>query len=401
MNFWGRVQVAALMVGFCLSAWAQNPNVTLTGKLQGPNGLPAANQLLTFTPTQTFFVAGLGSSSCNSYVISIQGTPLACADTINFNNSTPAPPTNGINVQWQTSKAGSTDSVSAAIVGDGNANHCLNGTGVFGNCLPSAQLGDIIRYNVNGDGAWDAVNATTLASWIVPDASGGSDFFNCFGLFVSQCVNDTKSSFSNVQPSVSAMYGRTLTSAASASTSTVVGMHSAQNGNNALAGIVSWYRFGHKIQIGNTTNARWWIGFGVYSGISGTGANTVQIDGTTAYAANVPNKTTIGFRYSNGTDTHWQCASIIAGSSLPSSTFVDTGVTPDTANPHIFEVASNAAGTSLFCLIDHVLVGTITTNIPAPDGTSNTLASPFFTGDNENTATAISATWYYTAVSYK
>ncbi len=265
--------------------------------------------------------------------------------------------------------------------------------------LPLAQIGDTIRFNVNGDNAWDAVNATTNASWVIPDASSASDAFNCFGAFASQCVLDTKSSFSNVQPNGSASYGRTLTSAASASTSTVVGMHSAENGNNSLAGILSFYRLSHKLQINNITNSRWWVGVSVWNSTSALGVNNAQIDGTTAYANDLPNKTTLGFRLSGGTDAHWQCVSIVAGT--PLSTVVDTGVVPDITAPHQYELATNSNGTAVYCIIDHNLVATITTNLPVPGGTADTLASPFFTGDNKNTATSISATWYSTYVSYK
>lgn len=116
--------------------WGQSPNpyVTVAGKLQGPNGLPAQNQIISFTPTQTFFVAGLGASSCDSYTVEINGTALVCGDTINFNNLTPAAPTNGLNVQFQTSKTGGVDSVSAALVGNGNVADCLSGIGTYVAC---------------------------------------------------------------------------------------------------------------------------------------------------------------------------------------------------------------------------------------------------------------------------
>lgn len=53
------------------STWAtaQSPNVTLQGIFQGPNGLPAANNVLTFTPSQTFFVAGEGANPGNAVYI--------------------------------------------------------------------------------------------------------------------------------------------------------------------------------------------------------------------------------------------------------------------------------------------------------------------------------------------
>jgi hypothetical protein len=122
----------AFLLGCASLLSAQSPDVTLTGTLQGPNGLPIANNIISFTPTQSFFVAGSGGgSACNSYVVQINGTGLTCGDTINFNTTTPAAPTNGLNVTWATRKVGNTDSVSAAVVGDGNAAHFLNGIGTY------------------------------------------------------------------------------------------------------------------------------------------------------------------------------------------------------------------------------------------------------------------------------
>lgn len=63
--------------------------------------------------------------------ITVGGTALpATANQTNFSNSTPAPPSNGLNIQWQTSG----QNISAAIVGDGNAAHALCGNGTFGVC---------------------------------------------------------------------------------------------------------------------------------------------------------------------------------------------------------------------------------------------------------------------------
>ena len=129
----------------CSFAVGQSPNVTLTGKLQGPNGLPAANNIISFTPSQTFFVAGQGGGSgCTSYTIEINGTALTCGDTVNFNNSSPSAPTNGINITWNKSTTGGVDSVSGAIVGDGSTTDCLIGTGTFAPCpgLGSSAIRD-------------------------------------------------------------------------------------------------------------------------------------------------------------------------------------------------------------------------------------------------------------------
>jgi hypothetical protein len=63
--------------------------------------------------------------------ITVGGTALAnTANNTNFSNTTPAAPTNGLNISWQFSG----QNISAAIVGDGNAAHALCGTGSFGAC---------------------------------------------------------------------------------------------------------------------------------------------------------------------------------------------------------------------------------------------------------------------------
>jgi hypothetical protein len=127
---------------FAVSVFAQNPYVKLSGTLEGPNGLPAANEIISLTPTQMFFVAGSGTSSCGEdYIFEINGVQLVPCDTINFNNTVPTAPTNGLNVEFSTSKSGSTDSVSAAVVGDGNPAHCLSGTGTYVNCSGAGSGG--------------------------------------------------------------------------------------------------------------------------------------------------------------------------------------------------------------------------------------------------------------------
>lgn len=53
-----------MFVGLLLlpCAHAQSADVTLTGIIQGANGLPASNTVLSFTPSQTFFIVGSGST---------------------------------------------------------------------------------------------------------------------------------------------------------------------------------------------------------------------------------------------------------------------------------------------------------------------------------------------------
>jgi hypothetical protein len=78
-------------------------------------------------------VASTGSAcgTSSDYTLSVNGTSLTAGDTVNFNATTPAAPTNGINVTFATSRSSTTDSLSAAVVGDGNSAHFLNGTGTY------------------------------------------------------------------------------------------------------------------------------------------------------------------------------------------------------------------------------------------------------------------------------
>ncbi len=58
-----KLSFAILIVGLAQLLHGQaSPYVTLTGQIQGPNGLPAANANIELTPTQQFFVAGEGGN---------------------------------------------------------------------------------------------------------------------------------------------------------------------------------------------------------------------------------------------------------------------------------------------------------------------------------------------------
>lgn len=67
------LKLSAVLLVFLLAGIQQGraQNVTITGTIQGANGLPAANTLLNFTPTQSFFVPG---SNTTQQVGSISGS---------------------------------------------------------------------------------------------------------------------------------------------------------------------------------------------------------------------------------------------------------------------------------------------------------------------------------------
>jgi hypothetical protein len=93
----------------------------------------------------------------------------------------------------------------------------------------------------------------------------------------------------------------------------------------------------------------------------------------------------VGFRYSGGTDSFWQAVT----NDGTSQTTVATTVAIDT-NPHTFEIVWT--GSSYIFIIDRVVVATISTTIPAANLTG---AVMFWTGDNKNTNTAVSGTFYH------
>ena len=272
------------------------------------------------------------------------------------------------------------------------------GGGGSGNLPSGAQVGDIIRWNVLGDGNWDAVNGAVLQrSVIVYPGNSGTMDFNGYIIGGGNYLGG----LTNVQPTNTVGWGMNFAAAATGSTNTVVGYVYGQGGSGTEYPVLAWHRYTTQLSLGNTTSVRYWLGLGVWSNGSGLGVNGTQITGTTAYANDSPNKTTLGFRYSAGTDTHWQAVSIKAGSVSASTTVVDTGITPDTS-VHVFEMATNSAATSVFYFIDHVLVATISTNLPVSGlSASDSLVALFAVGDNKNTATAMTLNWYGTVVSFR
>jgi hypothetical protein len=96
--------------------------------------------------------------------LQVNGVSLGSSDTVNFNNSTPTAPSNGLNVTWNKSTVSTTDSVSAAVVGDGVATDCLVGTGVFLNCGPYVVILAANNYT----------NATTVFNPITDGGTPGT-----------------------------------------------------------------------------------------------------------------------------------------------------------------------------------------------------------------------------------
>jgi hypothetical protein len=284
------------------------------------------------------------------------------------------------------------DGTPSSIFNPASAGASIAGSPVVG----SSQLGDIIRFNVNGDNNWDAVNYAEPMSFIYP-VWGGTPIG-------TGPMAQTTSGITFVGPIASidptatvgagGSYGST---SAVGSVNLLGGMKSGNNGNNSQFGMLAFYRWGQKFSINTITGCRFWVGLACWNSTSARGSNASDILSTNVYASDTPNKTTLGFRYSAGTDTHWQAVAITAAGG---QTTIDTGITPD-LNIHLFEMATNITGTAVVYLIDGIIVATITTNLPIPSQRADSWGELFFTVDNKNTATAVQLNFYSVQISHK
>jgi hypothetical protein len=292
--------------------------------------------------------------------------------------STAGTPTSGQNYFRSTSSGW------VCSVNGGAESACLNYSG-----LPGAQTGDTYRFNVNGDTAVDAVNGAVESGLIYALVNNTNVQLNGNGF--AQNLTTLANSVTRVYPTATDSGGVEQNSSSSASLDTVIGWEEGSGTTVGQYGFGSFYRWSLRFAADNTTNARYWFGLAVYN-TGGSGGETAAVLNTTKFATNNPNVSMIGFRFSAGTDTTWQGVTQATGGS---QTFVSSSVAIDT-NPHTFEFASN--GTTVSFYIDHVLIGSSTTNLPS---TTTVYAVQFLTGDNENTANAVSGTTYHALFSIK
>jgi hypothetical protein len=105
----------------------------------------------TFGP---YTVTNGGITNSGIYSLEIGGVVLSAGDTVNWNATLPVAPTNGINCTPATSKSGTTDSVTCATIGDGNATHYLNGTGTYTTPpgVATVPLGTAVTIGARGTG---------------------------------------------------------------------------------------------------------------------------------------------------------------------------------------------------------------------------------------------------------
>lgn len=140
--------------------------------------------------------------------LTVAGTALS-QNQANFNNTTPAAPANGINIQFQNSGTG----ITAAIVGDGNAAHALCGNGTFASCVASgstplsgltAATGPNTISNGNNPQTWQSSLTTASTNFLNLTESLAGTATTAFLLNVATLAGST------VQP---AQFGNSLTGA--------------------------------------------------------------------------------------------------------------------------------------------------------------------------------------------
>jgi hypothetical protein len=256
-----------------------------------------------------------------------------------------------------------------------------------GGGLPTGQIGDTIRYNVLGDSKWDAVQALPKAIWMGCQTGTGL----VTGGFTTS-IGNAAGSLTPTACTATDNPAFTYSVVATPSTSTVIGNYMGGAGNNGCFGFQAMYRWTLRFAAGNTANVRYYLGLCYWNDGAGANDNVTPLSNAT-FATDALERSFVGFRFSAGTDTDWQAVTSngnVAGHTSTQTT-TSTGIAPDT-NIHNFEFCWNGVLGEYVFLIDGTVVATISTTLPLAT-VVGTLG--FWSGDNKDTATAISGTFYH------
>jgi hypothetical protein len=230
------------------------------------------------------------------------------------------------------------------------------------------QTGDTWRYNISGDSKWDVgIGVPRFAQW-VPDSAAATLL-----VLGSNVTTTNTGTLASVQATATDSPSLSFSASATGSTNIVIGQTYASVGTPNRYTLPTIYRFSIRLKLGNTTNVRYW------AGLSNNSTNG------TVWATDTPNQIYAAFRYSASTDTNIKA---VCGTSSANQTVVDTGVAPQTSTSVLFEITFDGIHVNFW--INGALVAQISSNIPS----TSTNITWMWTGDNKNTATAISANWY-------
>lgn len=168
----------ATKAGFMWLAQGTDPGVPGAGKVQfaAPAAVASPYEIVMpgnhstgcFFGTDAAGVVTVSFAACagSSYPVDINGSLLTANDTINFNDTTPVAAANGLNVKFQTSRAATTDSVSAYVPGDGNSAHYLSGLGTFTTPPGTYVLPTQYTHLRCESGLGDGLNAVTAGTYL-------------------------------------------------------------------------------------------------------------------------------------------------------------------------------------------------------------------------------------------
>lgn len=232
--------------------------------------------------------------------------------------------------------------------------------------------GQYLYGNTDGTMGW-AEDPGILYGYRVFVTSGGAG--STLGIGTVAVGEAVLSATTSTAPTTSEPGYRNQNTGAGASTSTTVWSEDGASASSEGIPFSRFRRFLTLVKLSSTTNIRCWVGM---TEAGGAGAQTT-------FNTDTPNVGYAMFRYSSGTDTHWQA---VCGTDSAHQTVVDSGVAVSTSSPQRLQIEYN--GTTVIFSIDGTQVAAITTNLPA-----SKILRLFGSVDNKNTANAGTCSWSY------
>lgn len=245
--------------------------------------------------------------------------------------------------------------------------------------LPTGLItSDTVRYNEYGDAAWDKVAA--IPAFVRLNADPANASMTTVGSALGSSFTGTPSILPATATESPMIH---VTSAASGSTSIVLGntWGFSAGVSRITRGVIR--RYSSRLRMNGTTNVRYWIG------LSDSLGGTLV---TTGWATDTPNGNYIAFRFSSSTDSFIQACE---GTSNVAQTCASTTVAVDTTNTQLLEIGFDS--THAYFYVNGVLTNTLSNNLPA----TSVLMDMSVTGDNKNTANAQSLDLESQQVVYK
>ena len=245
---------------------------------------------------------------------------------------------------------------------------------VAGTNITLSEAGGHVTIDATGGGSLTANQISPREVWAIGDGKNP-----VFGIGDGDAPAATGTLSNNRSATATQLPFNRYSATAVASLNVVVGVRGPSQAVTGVYSVGVIQHYAMRFRYNQSANARFWWG------LSGSPA----IGGSPSYANDTPNTSYAAFRFSAGVDGHVMAACGPAPNPTSLQTIVDTGIAIDTVNSHLYEIVWTGSAFQFY--IDTVLVATISTNIMA----AGDLVSPFCSGDNKNTATAISLDFFW------